>query len=293
MDTDETKDPLEILRLAQEDRRAEPAPTETGERRDWRDLLTGALLALILIAGATGVAWQFYGERLRRPEWVERLLPGKAHPAGTAALRDVYYCPMHKDYQSDKPGNCPICSMQLVKKEKSAMAAESPAPAGASGRPNTIFVAPQQQQLTGVRTEPAGYRHLAKEIRAAGKIAYDETRVTHIHTKVSGWIEHVFVDFSRVWALGEIYEYELPLVKTGEKTEIEMPYEQGAPPLRGTVNYVYPYLNPATRTGQIRMEFPNPSYALKPDMFVNVKLRINLGRQLTVPEDAVFDTGTE
>jgi len=412
MDTDETKDPLEILRLAQEDRRAEPAPTETGERRDWRDLLTGALLALILIAGATGVAWQFYGERLRRPEWVERLLPGKAHRAGAAALRDVYYCPMHKDYQSDKPGNCPICSMQLVKKEKSAMAAESPAPVGASGpraEPNTIFLAPQQQQLTGVRTEPAGYRHLAKEIRAAGKIAYDETRVTHIHTKVSGWIEHVFVDFagkfvrqgdplftfyspdlvatqeeyllalraqkdlasssfervttsarslveasrqrlrlwdvtdeevsrlekegkalrtltvyspvgglvteraayhhgryvspemdlytivdlSRVWALGEIYEYELPLVKTGEKTEIEMPYEQGAPPLRGTVNYVYPYLNPATRTGQIRMEFPNPSYALKPDMFVNVKLRINLGRQLTVPEDAVFDTGTE
>ena len=52
-------------------------------------------------------------------------------------------------------------------------------------------------------------------------------------------------------------------------------------------------MNPATRTGQIRMEFPNPSYALKPDMFVNVKLRINLGRQLTVPEDAVFDTGTE
>src|SRR5207249_4349469 len=196
MDTDETKDPLEILRLAQEDRRAEPAPTETGERRDWRGPLTGALLALILIAGATGVAWQFYGERLRRPEWVERLLPGKAHPAGAAALRDVYYCPMHKDYQSDKPGNCPICSMQLVKKEKSAMAAESPAPAGASGRPNTIFVAPQQQQLTGVRTEPAGYRHLAKEIRAAGKIAYDETRVTHIHTKVSGWIEHVFVDFA-------------------------------------------------------------------------------------------------
>jgi len=89
MDTDETKDPLEILRLAQEDRRAEPAPTETGERRDWRGPLTDALLALILIAGATGVAWQFYGERLRRPEWVERLLPGKAHPAGSAALRDV------------------------------------------------------------------------------------------------------------------------------------------------------------------------------------------------------------
>src|SRR6266536_37972 len=418
MDMDETKDPLEILRLAQEDRGAESAPAEPGERRSWRGLVTSALLALILIAGAAGVVWQFFGERLRRSEWVGWLLPGKEHHTGTAAQGDVYYCPMHKDYQSDKPGNCPICSMQLVKKEKPAMAGESPAPSGRHGtslsgpapaEPNTIFVAPQQQQLTGVRTEPAGYRYLAKEIRAAGKIAYDETRVTHIHTKVSGWIEHVFVDFagkfvkqgdplftfyspdlvatqeeyllalraqkdlagssfervttgarslveasrhrlslwdvtdeevsrlekegkalrtltvyspvgglvtersayhhgryvspemdlytiidlSRVWALGEIYEYELPLVKTGEKAEIEMPYEQAAKPLRGTVTYVYPYLNPTTRTGQIRMEFPNPSYALKPDMFVNVKLRINQGRQLTVPEDAVLDTGAE
>src|SRR6266540_5434517 len=115
MDTDDVKDPLEILRLAQEDRGAESAPTETGERRSWRRLLTSALLTLILIAGAAGVAWQFYGERLRRSVgW----LPGKAHQAGTAAQGDVYYCPMHKDYLSDKPGNCPICSMQLVKKEK-------------------------------------------------------------------------------------------------------------------------------------------------------------------------------
>jgi len=57
MDTDETKDPLEILRLAQEDRRAEPAPTETGERRDRRGPPTGPFLALSLNAGTTGVGW--------------------------------------------------------------------------------------------------------------------------------------------------------------------------------------------------------------------------------------------
>src|SRR6266852_4815280 len=36
------------------------------------------------------------------------------------ATNDVYYCPMHKNYKSDKPGNCPICSMKLVKQKNSS-----------------------------------------------------------------------------------------------------------------------------------------------------------------------------
>ena len=59
------------------------------------------------------------------------------------------------------------------------------------------------------------------------------------------------------------------------------------------VTYLYPYLDPKTRTAQIRMEFPNPGFQLKPDMFVNVKIKVNLGASLAVPEDAVLDTGTE
>ena len=104
---------------------------------------------------------------------------------------------------------------------------------------------------------------------------------------------YTIVDLSRVWALGEVYEYELPLVRQGQGVEVDMPYESGSPPLHGTVTYVYPYLNPTTRTATIRMEFANQDYRLKPDMFVNLKLRVNLGRQLTVPEDAVLDTGAE
>ena len=43
-----------------------------------------------------------------------------------ASEKDVYYCPMHKTYHSDKPGNCPICSMKLVKLEGPSTATNSP-----------------------------------------------------------------------------------------------------------------------------------------------------------------------
>ena len=63
--------------------------------------------------------------------------------------------------------------------------------------------------------------------------------------------------------------------------------------MRGKLTYLYPYLDPKTRTAQVRMEFTNPGFQLKPDMFVNLKLKVSLGSSLAVPEDAVLDTGTE
>jgi Cu(I)/Ag(I) efflux system membrane fusion protein len=100
------------------------------------------------------------------------------------------------------------------------------------------------------------------------------------------------VDLSTVWILGEVYESELPYVRNGQAVEIELPYAAQATSLRGRVTYVYPYLEPKTRTVQVRMEFPNPGYRLRPGMFVNVKLKADLGRSIAVPEDAVLDTGT-
>ena len=344
-----------------------------------------------------------------------------------AQVRDekaMYYCPMHTHYKADKPGNCPICSMKLVKLEQPAATGEAvpptqampgmqmgaePAATGAAAGPGTIFVAPQRQQLIGVQSVPVVWKRLDKEIRAVGKVAFDERKLTHIHTKVTGYIEEVFVDFvgkgvkrgdplftiyspemvstqqeyliarrgqiylkdspytevvsganslvgaarerlrlwdvseteietlekegkvkraltihspvdgvvtermayhhgryvnpemdlytivdlSTVWVQAEIYEYELAEVKEGQWAEVEFPYASGTKTLPGKVSFVYPYLNAKTRTTQVRMEFANPDQTLRPDMFLNVKLRISLGDQLVVPEDAVLDTGTQ
>src|SRR6266508_667558 len=113
-----------------------------------------------------------------------------------------------EETESNKPDNCPVCSMKLVKLEKPGGADGKQAMPGMPGMDmksgdegqaapgaNTIFIDPQRQQLIGVSSEPAAMRPLVKEIRAVGKVAYDETKVTHIHTKINGYIEQVFVDY--------------------------------------------------------------------------------------------------
>jgi Cu(I)/Ag(I) efflux system membrane fusion protein len=380
----------------------------------WRKF--GAGLGLLVVL--TGVGFYL---------WKSKGL-GRQAEGGTAnseqTVKDTYYCPMHPSYKSDKPDNCPVCSMKLVKMESAPGTDGKPGhqhgmgsmeststPSNGTGSPagNNIFISPRRQQMIGVQTAPVNVVPLTKEIRAVGKVAYDETKVTHIHTKVTGYVEEVFVDFmgkivkrgdplftiyspdlvstqeeyllalrsrntlknssfdwvssgsqnlvdaarqrlrlwdirdeeierleregkprrtltiyspvngvvthraafhhgrfvspemdlytlvdlSTVWILGDIYEYELPYVRAGQPVEIEFPYATETKPLRGRLTYLYPYLDPKTRTAQVRMEFPNPGFRLKPDMFVNLKLKVSLGPSLAVPEDAVLDTGTE
>src|SRR5438128_8387742 len=58
-----------------------------------------------------------------------------------------------------------------------------------------IYIAPERQQLIGVKLASAEMKSLVKEIRTVGRVAYDETKIAHIHTKVSGFIEDVFADY--------------------------------------------------------------------------------------------------
>ena len=73
------------------------------------------------------------------------------------------------------------------------------APPGASGEPiayGPVSLTPDQQHLIGITTGRAESRPLEKTIRAVGRVDVDETRVAHVHTKVSGWAEEVFVDYT-------------------------------------------------------------------------------------------------
>jgi Cu(I)/Ag(I) efflux system membrane fusion protein len=57
------------------------------------------------------------------------------------------------------------------------------------------------------------------------------------------------------------------------------------------VSYVYPYLERATRTARVRVELPNPDGLLRPDMYANLYLKVDLGERLVVPEAAVLYAG--
>jgi membrane fusion protein, copper/silver efflux system len=98
-------------------------------------------------------------------------------------------------------------------------------------------------------------------------------------------------DLSSIWVIGDIYEYELPFIKIGDKAQITLAYFPGET-LEGTATYIYPSIDPKTRTAKVRFDLPNPEFRLKPEMWANIELKIPLGRKLVVPEDAVMDSGT-
>jgi Cu(I)/Ag(I) efflux system membrane fusion protein len=97
-------------------------------------------------------------------------------------------------------------------------------------------------------------------------------------------------DLSIVWLYADIYEYELPFIRLGQQAAIQLSYLPGEL-FTGKVIYIYPSLNPETRTAKVRFEIPNPHGKLKPEMYANVEIKVHLGRKLAVPEGAIIDTG--
>jgi membrane fusion protein, copper/silver efflux system len=99
------------------------------------------------------------------------------------------------------------------------------------------------------------------------------------------------VDLSTVWVLADIYEYEIPFVKVGQNARITLSYYPGKE-FSAKADFIYPSLSGQTRTAKVRFVLPNPNVLLKPQMFANVEMDLDLGKRLTIPETAVLDTGT-
>lgn len=307
-----------------------------------------------------------------------------------------YQDPMHPWYRSDKPGIAPDCGMKLVP----VYASEAPLP------PGGVQISPARQQQMGVTTAKAEYRTVDRVVRATGQVDIDETRVASVSTKVSGWVQKVFVDstfqyvtqgeplftvyspdllaaqqeyllalkarktlgqssilevnadgvslldaarmklslldvtpdqihalettgkparevtvyspavghvrerkvfpnqyvtpetelykivdHSSMWIYAEVHEPDIPDVSEGQEAVVTSEALPGQK-LKGRVSFIQPHLMEETRTERVRMEFPNPSMKLEPGMFVNVEFHRGLGRRLTVPVDAVLDSGT-
>ena len=106
----------------------------------------------------------------------------------------------------------------------------------------------------------------------------------------AGMALYTIADLSVVWLIADIYEYELPSIRLGQKAAIEMAIYPGEK-FTGKLIYIYPYLDPQTRTAKVRFELANPHDKLKPEMFADVEISVHLGDRLTIPEGAVIDTG--
>lgn len=101
---------------------------------------------------------------------------------------------------------------------------------------------------------------------------------------------YTIADLSHIWILADVYEYELGFVKHNQKATVTLSYEPGTV-LNGIVGFVYPTLDPKTRTAKVRVELDNADEKLKPDMYANVELQADLGTKLAIPQEAVIESG--
>ncbi|MFP6654315.1 MAG: efflux RND transporter periplasmic adaptor subunit, partial [Myxococcota bacterium] len=270
----------------------------------------------------------------------------------------------------------------------------------------TVTIDAATVQNMRVQTQSVTRRDLARSVRAVGRIATDERRVVHVHAKVEGWVEKLFVDFvgqqvrrgeplleiyspelvatqeelllaaryrestkqspfedvrrsgaslfeaakrrltlwdiqdheierlletlevkrtltltasatgvvtrlgvrtgmkvtsdtslytiadlSRVWVLADVYEVDLPWIALGQMATVELSYGRSEP-ARGEIRYIAPFLDPMTRTAEIRLDLDNRDGRFKPEMFGNVLIdglpRVNV---LAISSSAVIRSG--
>ena len=152
--------------------------------------------------------------------------------ASTATEKQLYSCGMHPEVISDKPGNCPICGMKLtpvksvgvmgstdVKKDKGKILywrapmdptyiSDKPgkSPMGMDlipvyegeegGGVGSILIDPATVQNMGIKTELVQRRDLVRTIRAVGTITYNEEKLYTVNSKISGWIEKLYVNYT-------------------------------------------------------------------------------------------------
>ena len=133
------------------------------------------------------------------------------------------------------------------------------------------------------------------------------TKTMHIHSPVRGFVIekkalhgmhvqpgtslYMIADLSNIWVLADIYEYEMPWIKVGQYAEMNLSYYPGKK-FVGRVTYIDPFLDAKTRTNKVRMEFANPNWKLKPDMYANVTIKSTIAKRgVAVPEEAVIHSG--
>jgi len=145
--------------------------------------------------------------------------------------------------------------------------------------------------------------HQIKELEETRKIK----KVLHIHSPFAGTVIkigarqgqfvtprtelYMIVDLKEVWVYADVYEYELPWVREGDKVEMTLASVPGKV-FKGDVSYIYPYAESKTRTTKVRMVFQNPDMLLRPDMFAEVNIQSDTRQNaIVIPAEAVIRSG--
>lgn len=315
---------------------------------------------------------------------IQNTLAVVEHSEGNKREPLYWVAPMDDNYRRDKAGKSPM-GMDLVPVYENA---------GDDLGKGTIKINPSVINNLGVRTEKVKYSQLDNQINTVGFITYNEDKLAHIHPRIAGWVEKLYVkatgdlvkkdqplyelyspelvnaqeeylltllakdnrliqasesrlkalhipqkiideikatkqvkqnvmftapqsgiikdlniregfyvdlgtklfsigDLSEVWVEAEVFERQYRKIHQGDKVSMNLDYLPEHI-WQGEVDYIYPILDAKTRTVRIRLRFPNPDFALKPNMFAQVVIHdSNNKKQILIPKEALIRTGTQ
>jgi len=103
---------------------------------------------------------------------------------------------------------------------------------------------------------------------------------------------YTVADLSDVWVLAQVFQSDAGKIKPGDAAAVTVDAYPGRV-FNGRVEYILPQLDMNTRTLPVRLVFSNPGLKLRPGMYVNVGVKLSMGRQLVVPASAAFHSGTK
>ena len=322
------------------------------------------------------------------------LLAGKAlflddqgSDAGSASSNEkeplYWVAPMDKNYRRDGPGKSPM-GMDLVPVYEED---------NGGSDDNTVTISPVVENNLGVKVSKAENKALTIPVNTVGTVQYDESRITHIHSRVEGWIERLgvassgdrvtkgqtlfelyspalvsaqeeylaaarsgnknlinasasrlfalgitpeqvsalrkrkkveqtitfkadrdgvvidlnvrkgmfikpamevlsFGTLDSIWVIGEIFERQAYLVQQGQSVEAQLSSLPGAT-WQGTVNYIYPELDPKSRTLPVRIRLSNEEFRLKPNMLMDLSIHAGVSEKaLSIPAQSVIKAAT-
>ncbi len=159
-----------------------------------------------------------------------------------------------------------------------------------SARERLLLWGITEEQIATLEKTGEGSTHMTIHAPIEGTVIHK--RVLEGQYVKTGEHLYTIADLSVVWALADIYEYELDWVMVGQKVSITTPTCPGVP-FTGKVSFIDPFLNVKTRSVKVRMDVVNPQCLLRPGMFVDARLRVPYDDKpiLSIPYTAVLDTG--
>jgi Cu(I)/Ag(I) efflux system membrane fusion protein len=143
-------------------------------------------------------------------------------------------------------------------------------------------------QLAALAKGGEPIEHVAFSSPASGVVV--EKNVVDGAAVMAGQRLFRIADLADIWVEADVYESDLPRITRGTPASITLDYLPGKT-FDGKVAFIYPYLDPASRTGRVRIALPNRGLELKPDMYATVTFKLPLGPRLVVPIAAVVYTG--